>query len=143
LLCPASRPSSCRLKPLTIGDSYAAEYGTRRERAAAAARDQGFAALLVADPANMCYLTDYNAWSFYMPQFLLLAAGMYLTFIGLTNDQLVKAGGAGAKLVEAYKAKYGKDPDGSYPLYGVTAIQVILAAIAKSDGTRRASPRRC
>jgi branched-chain amino acid transport system substrate-binding protein len=65
------------------------------------------------------------------------AEGMYLTFIGLTNDQLVKAGGAGAKLVEAYKAKYGKDPDGSYPLYGVTAMQVILAAIAKSDGTRK------
>jgi Xaa-Pro dipeptidase len=51
-----------------------AEYGARRERAAAAARDQGFAALLVADPANLFYLTGYNAWSFYMPQFLLLAA---------------------------------------------------------------------
>ena len=49
----------------------------------------------------------------------------------------LKAGGAGAKLLDAYKAKYGKDPEGSYPLYGVAAVQVILAAIAKSDGTRK------
>ena len=64
------------------------------------------------------------------------AAGMYLTF-GLTQDELIKAGGAGVKLFEAYKAKYGQDPDGSYPLYGVAAVQVILAAIEKSDGTRK------
>lgn len=51
-----------------------AEYRLRRERAAAAAKEQGFAALLVADPANLYYLTGYNAWSFYMPQFLLIAA---------------------------------------------------------------------
>jgi branched-chain amino acid transport system substrate-binding protein len=65
------------------------------------------------------------------------SAGMYLTFAGLTQDQLVKAGGAGVKLFDAYKAKYGKDPDGSYPLYGVAAVQVIMAAIAASDGTRK------
>ena len=62
---------------------------------------------------------------------------MYLTFAGLTQDQLAKAGGAGAKLLDAYQAKYGKAPDGSYPLYGVAATQVILDAIAKSDGTRK------
>ena len=63
--------------------------------------------------------------------------GMYLTFAGLTQDQLAKAGGEGAKLLQAYQAKYGKAPDGSYPLYGVAAVQVILDAIAKSDGTRK------
>jgi len=63
--------------------------------------------------------------------------GMYLTFAGLTQDQLAKAGGAGAKLLDAYQQKYGKAPDGSYPLYGVAAVQVILDAIAKSDGTRK------
>jgi branched-chain amino acid transport system substrate-binding protein len=65
------------------------------------------------------------------------AAGMNLTFAGLSQDQLVKSGGAGVKLLDAYKAKYGKTPNGSYPLYGVAATQVILAAIAKSDGTRK------
>jgi branched-chain amino acid transport system substrate-binding protein len=65
------------------------------------------------------------------------AAGMNLTFAGLSQDQLTKAGGASVKLLDAFKAKYGKVPQGSYPLYGVAATQVILAAIAKSDGTRK------
>jgi len=63
--------------------------------------------------------------------------GMYLTFAGLTQEQLKEAGGAGATLLDAYQKKYGKAPEGSYPLYGVAAMQVILAAIAKSDGTRK------
>ncbi len=65
------------------------------------------------------------------------SAGMYLTFAGLTTDQLVAGGGPAAKLITAFNTKYGADPNGSYPLYGVAAVQVILAAIAKSDGTRK------
>jgi branched-chain amino acid transport system substrate-binding protein len=63
--------------------------------------------------------------------------GLYLTFAGLTYDELAKKGGEGVKLIDAYKQKYGKNPEGSYPLYGVAAVQVILAAIEKSDGTRK------
>ncbi|HEY3715892.1 MAG TPA: branched-chain amino acid ABC transporter substrate-binding protein [Jatrophihabitantaceae bacterium] len=65
------------------------------------------------------------------------AQGMYLTFAGLSTEQLVKGGGAAAALIDAYKAKYGKAPSSNYALYGVAAVQVILAAIAKSDGTRK------
>ncbi len=67
------------------------------------------------------------------------AAGAYLSFAGLSNELLVKASpnGAGAKFLKSYKATYKKDPVGSYPIYGVAALQVILAAIAKSDGTRK------
>ncbi|HYO18118.1 MAG TPA: branched-chain amino acid ABC transporter substrate-binding protein [Dermatophilaceae bacterium] len=65
------------------------------------------------------------------------AEGMYLSFAGLDQSSLLAAGGAGADLVKAYQEKYGKDPVGSYPLYGVAAMQVILDAIAKSDGTRK------
>jgi len=64
------------------------------------------------------------------------AEGMYLTFAGLSIDQLIAKDGPGKKLIDAYTAKYGSAPTGSYPLYGVAATQVILAAIAKSDGTR-------
>jgi branched-chain amino acid transport system substrate-binding protein len=73
------------------------------------------------------------------PQFNALpeAAGVYLTFPGLSTDQLKAAGGTGAKLLNDYKAKYGQDPASSYALYGVAAVQVILAAIEKSDGTRK------
>jgi branched-chain amino acid transport system substrate-binding protein len=67
------------------------------------------------------------------------AAGAYLTFAGLSNELLVKGApkGAGAKFLALYKKTYKKDPVGSYPIYGVAALQVILAAIAKSDGTRK------
>ena len=67
------------------------------------------------------------------------AAGAYLTFAGLSNELLVKnsPNGAGAKFLALYKKTYKKDPVGSYPIYGVAALQVILAAIAKSDGTRK------
>lgn len=64
------------------------------------------------------------------------AQGMYLTFAGLSADLLPKTG-AGAKLLADYQTTYGSAPVGSYPLYGVAAIQVILAAIAASDGTRK------
>jgi branched-chain amino acid transport system substrate-binding protein len=64
------------------------------------------------------------------------AAGTYLTFAGLDQSSLLAQGGAGADLVKAYQEKYGEDPVGSYPLYGVAAMQVILEAIANSDGTR-------
>jgi len=63
--------------------------------------------------------------------------GTYLTFAGLDASQLKAAGGKGSKLLEDYKAKYNKEPASSYVLYGVQALQVILAAIEKSDGTRK------
>ena len=74
---------------------------------------------------------DFNS----MPE----ADGAILSFAGLSTELLLKNAptGAGAKFVKAYKAAYKKDPVGSYPIYGVAAVQVILAAIAKSDGTRK------
>jgi branched-chain amino acid transport system substrate-binding protein len=65
------------------------------------------------------------------------AAGVYLTFAGLSIDQLLTAGGGGAKFLDSYKAKYGGPPSSSYALYGVSALQVILKALAASDGTRK------
>jgi branched-chain amino acid transport system substrate-binding protein len=64
------------------------------------------------------------------------ADGAYLTFAGLSIDPLKAAGGTPAKFIADYTAKYGADPRSSYALYGVQALQVILAAIEKSDGTR-------
>jgi len=64
------------------------------------------------------------------------AQGAYLTFAGLSTGPLRAAGGKPAAFLDAYKAKYGADPRSSYALYGVQALQVILAAIEKSDGTR-------
>jgi branched-chain amino acid transport system substrate-binding protein len=63
--------------------------------------------------------------------------GMYISFAGLPASELIKAGGAGAKFVNDFKAKFGHDPASAYSIYGAAALQIILAAIAKSDGTRK------
>jgi branched-chain amino acid transport system substrate-binding protein len=64
------------------------------------------------------------------------AQGMYLTFAGLAAEQLYDMGGNTASFINAYKARYGHGIDDNYTLYGVQALQVILKAIAESDGTR-------
>ncbi|MFG2028854.1 branched-chain amino acid ABC transporter substrate-binding protein [Streptomyces sp. NPDC048825] len=73
------------------------------------------------------------------PEFdgLAQAQGTYLTFAGLSTEVLREEGGTAAKLLDSYKKKYGEDPATNYALYGVEALQVILAAIEKSDGTRK------
>ena len=64
------------------------------------------------------------------------AQGMFITFAGLPASELIAAGGAGAKFVNDFKAKYGADPASAYAIYGAAATQVIMKAIAASDGTR-------
>ena len=54
--------------------SMSSEYPDRLRRVREAMSQKGFAALVVSDPANIFYLTGYNAWSFYTPQCLLVAA---------------------------------------------------------------------
>ena len=49
------------------------EYAARIERTRRAMDKAGLEVLLVVDPANMNYLTGYNAWSFYTPQAVVLA----------------------------------------------------------------------
>jgi branched-chain amino acid transport system substrate-binding protein len=65
------------------------------------------------------------------------AQGMYISFAGLPAGELIKAGGAGAKFVTDFKAKFGHDPASAYAIYGAAATQFIMKAIAASDGTRK------
>jgi branched-chain amino acid transport system substrate-binding protein len=65
------------------------------------------------------------------------AQGMYISFAGIPSGELVKQGGFGGTFVTDFKTKYGHDPASSYSIYGAAATQLILAAIAKSDGTRK------
>jgi len=64
------------------------------------------------------------------------AEGMYVTFPGLSPEKVRLRGGAGSDFLNAYQAKYDSDPPDPYALYGVAALQVVLAAISHSDGTR-------
>jgi len=64
----------------------------------------------------------------------------------LNGGQLVKdkvkylgdnKGGAAEKFQADYLAEYGEAPTSSFSVYGAAAAQVLLAAIAASDGTRK------
>lgn len=48
------------------------EYLTRVTRTKERMRDAGFDLILCQDPANMCYLSGFDGWSFYTPQCLLV-----------------------------------------------------------------------
>ena len=91
------------------------------------------------------YLGDNTKVKFMMPDgftgypdFLALpeAQGAYLSFTGLSIDQFPK-GGAAEKFQADYLAEYGEAPTSSFSGYGAAAAQVLLAAIAASDGTRK------
>jgi Xaa-Pro aminopeptidase len=48
------------------------EYAARVTRTKERVHDAGFDLILCQDPANMCYLSGFDGWSFYTPQCLLL-----------------------------------------------------------------------
>src|SRR5690242_18923174 len=61
--------------------------------------------------------------------------GMYLTFPGLTLPAITRQPVARA-FIKDYTTAKGTVPVSAYSLYGVQALQVVLAAIERSDGTR-------
>lgn len=50
------------------------EYGSRVAKTQALMQERGLDQLVVADPANLYYLTGYDCWSFYTPQMLVVPA---------------------------------------------------------------------
>ena len=62
------------------------EYRRRRTAVHKRMSDRGLAALVVTDPANICYLTGYNAWSFYTPQMLWVPADGPMIFYSREMD---------------------------------------------------------
>ena len=49
-----------------------AEYLERLKKVKKSMADKGIDVLLITDPANMCYVTGHNAWSFYVHQMVLI-----------------------------------------------------------------------
>ena len=65
----AAAPESADVRPpLFTAREYEQRLRCVREKMA----HQGLSALLVTDPANLYYLTGYDAWSFYVPQLLFI-----------------------------------------------------------------------
>ena len=78
---PAGGGMTARPPPTTArsGDEAAApftdaEFAARLGRVQRVMAERSLAALVVADPANIYYLSGYNAWSFYTPQCLVVPA---------------------------------------------------------------------
>ena len=79
------------------------EYAARQQRVRRRMAQQGLDVLLVTDPANLYYLTGYNAWSFYTAQILVLpcegeplmymrhmdAHGAHRTAIGIRAERVI------------------------------------------------------
>lgn len=61
------------------------------------------------------------------------AAGMFMSVAGVPIDDFT---GAGAEFAAAFKPTLGGKPIDPYAIYGAQAAQVMLDAIAASDGTR-------
>ena len=71
----------------------AGEYHARLRRTLTEIDRRGLDALIVSDPCNIFYLSGYDAWSFYVPQFLIVTlADQAPTWIGREMD------GNGARL---------------------------------------------
>ena len=61
------------------------------------------------------------------------AAGMFMSVAGVPTDQFK---GTGKTFADSFKAKIGGKPVDPYAIYGAQAAQVVLDAIARSDGSR-------
>lgn len=72
-----SEPGTITWAQMRKGDGMAlfnlAEYETRLRLVKERMSQQGIDVLVVADPANMNYLTGYDGWSFYVPQVIVVA----------------------------------------------------------------------
>lgn len=64
------------------------------------------------------------------------ADGAYKTFAGLDAATVKAQSPKAAEFAKAFKDKYGVELSNAYTMYGVAALQVILAGIEASDGTR-------
>jgi Xaa-Pro aminopeptidase len=63
------------------------EYESRVRKVQGMMRERGFAALICQDPANMCWMTGFDNWSFYTPQAVLLGVDdAWPTWFGRPQD---------------------------------------------------------
>ena len=95
------------------------------------------AAAVLGKPADFVTMAPDGFTGYPDLQAMADAEGLLLSFTGLSQASILAAGGGAADFVAAYEAKYGAKPVGSFSIYAGAALQVILAAIEKSDGTRK------
>ena len=62
------------------------EYDQRLHRVRAAMEEKGFDFLVIGDPANINWLSGYDAWSFYTPQIMVVGLELDPTWMGREMD---------------------------------------------------------
>ncbi len=62
------------------------EYSDRLLRVRTAMQERGFEVLVIGDPANINWLTGYDAWSFYTPQIMVVGLDTGPTWLGREMD---------------------------------------------------------
>ena len=79
------------------------EYDTRLQLVRASMAQQNLDALLIGDPANMNWLTGFDAWSFYVPQVMLVQHNFDPIWMGRKMD-------AGAVSLTTYLGEHSVKP---------------------------------
>ena len=95
------------------------EYLERQRKTRVAMESEGVDLLIVYDPANMCWLTGYDGWSFYVHQCVIIGTDGLLFWYGRGID---------AKGAELTKAQIDGGADVVYQAAGGTGIGVLQAA---------------
>ena len=112
-----------------------AEFDQRLERVRASMSNRNLDAVLIGDPSNMNWLTGFDAWSFYVPQVMLVTHDHAPIWMGRMMD-------AGAVTLTTYLSKesimpYPEDVvqrDGVHPMEVVSGFLADLGLDGKSIG---------
>lgn len=110
------------------------EYAARLQRTKEQMSKRGFDLLVLADPANMNYLSGYDGWSFYVPQVLVVALNDdQPTWIGRKMDS------NGARLTAWIDEQHIRWYDDEYVQSATRHPMDAIAALLQKQGHGRAS----
>lgn len=109
-----------------------ADYRARLSRVRDAMARRGIDVLVVSDPANMTYLTGYDAWSFYVHQCVLVTADALPVWIGREMDV------AGARLTTWLPERALRGYDETYVDSDTRHPMEVVADTIRSAAGRRA-----
>lgn len=113
------------------------EYLARIRKVQGSMNDRGMEALLVTDPANMAYLSGYNAWSFYVHQALIVTLSDEMpVFVGRYMDAFcgaVKTTWLDADHVRAYGDDHVQSSE-KHPMDYVAGVLGELGAAGRTIG---------
>ena len=114
-----------------------ADYLERLAKVKKSMSEKGIDVLLITDPANMCYLTGHNAWSFYVHQLVVVKLDEEMPrFIGRYMDAfsgVVKTTWLDKEHVHAYSDDHVNNPD-KHPMDHMSKILLDLGCGNKTIG---------